>query len=100
MSERGSFVTEYCYCKKCFAGLKKILLSTDKYLCSAVPDSWCDQDIPVIGGKVGGVYYGEELHAIEARREEIESALCTGHTIDIAVLCDGGQREFLTFKGI
>ena len=100
MSERGSFVTEYCYCDKCFEGLKNVLLSTEKYLCSAVPPSWCSQEIPVIGGKVGGLYDGEEIHQFDlVMRESIEKSLCEGHTIAIAVMADGGQKEFIEFKG-
>ena len=96
MSERGSFVTQYCYCEKCFEGLKKILVSTDKYLCSTVPPSWCNQEIPVIGGKIGGLYDGEEIHQFDVNmRERIENALCKGHTITIAVMADGGQNEFI-----
>ena len=66
MSERGSFATEYCYCDKCFEVLKKYLLDDKKYLCSVqIPyPSDClnekNEKLPIIAGKLGGAYPGEE----------------------------------------
>ena len=98
MSERGSFVTEYCHCNKCFEGLKKVLLQTNKYICSSVPPSWCSQEIPIIGGKIGGSYDGEEIDEFDITlRVLIEQSLCYGHSITIAVMASGGQKEFIEF---
>ncbi len=67
-------------------------------MCTAIP-TWGTEEVPVIGGKVGGTYEGEEISKIERLREKIETCLCSGHTIDIAVLCEDGDKEFLTFTG-
>lgn len=56
MSERGSFVTEYICCDKCFEAAKQILYQQTKELCGQVIDSWTDQNdgkMPIIAGKIG-----------------------------------------------
>ena len=87
MSERGSFVTEYCYCDKCFEVAKKYLLGDEKYLCSRIVPSWQDgKFLPIIAGKVGGLYAGEERHWIERTLLEMSDELC--HEFSVAVLPD------------
>jgi len=94
MSERGSFVTEYFYCDKCFQKAKDILLGNEKYLCSRVIDSWTKgETLPIIAGKIGGSYPGEELHIFElGLTEKLSKAIC--HPIRIAVLAECGQKIF------
>lgn len=40
MSERGSFTTEYIYCRKCFNAIKPILIKDDKHHKGIVIPSW------------------------------------------------------------
>lgn len=93
MSERGSFCTEYIYCQECFNALQVVLASSrDKFLCASAIPAWSDSVrplLPIIAGKIGGLYSGEELHEFDIQlRESIESALC--HPLRIAVLSDSG----------
>lgn len=60
MSERGSFCTEYIYCKDCFEACKKVLLDDTKWL-----NSLQIHELPIIAGKTGGMYSGEEFHDME-----------------------------------
>jgi hypothetical protein len=60
MSERGSFCTEYIYCKECFEACKKVLLDDTKWL-----NSLQIHELPIIAGKIGGMYSGEEFHDME-----------------------------------
>ncbi len=91
MSERGSFTTEYIYCNKCFQVVSEVLVDRDKYLCSTIIPSWCEQRIPIVAGKIGGLYAGEELVAMEYKYiPEIEKRIC--HDVRIAVLAESGEK--------
>ena len=98
MSERGSFVTEFVYCNKCFKVLCDILLGNEKYLMSIKIPHWNNENIekktlPIIAGKIGGLYPGEELDRFEVYFvPEIESLIC--HTVRIAVLAESGEKIF------
>ena len=97
MSERGSFVTEYIGCDKCFKAAKGVLLLREKYLCSTVVPHWNaaneGPELPIIAGKVGGLYRGEELDTFEHELvPALEAVLC--HQMRIAVLAEGGERIF------
>jgi hypothetical protein len=93
MSERGSFTTEYIYCDRCFNIVKKVLLKRDKFLCSTIIPSWCKQRLPIVAGKIGGLYAGEELNDMELEYiPELEKRLC--HEVRIAVLAENGERLF------
>ena len=96
MSERGSFVTEYIYCVKCFKACERILVKDDKYLCGQSILTWQDatsKELPIIAGKIGGLYAGEE---IDTFREKIISKLAKKicHSIRIAVLAEIGSEIF------
>ncbi len=93
MSERGSFVTEYIYCKKCLEAAKEVLLDNHKYLCSRVIGGWGVFDLPIIAGKIGGLYAGEALHDFEAEYlPSLEALIC--HPMRVAVLAEAGQKIF------
>jgi hypothetical protein len=97
MSERGSFVTEYVYCGKCFEAAKSVLLGRHKGLCSVVVPHWNLEhegpEMPIIAGKVGGLGAGDELLAFEfGLNAEIAKVLC--HPMRIAVLAESGERVF------
>ena len=97
MSERGSFVTEYVYCDKCFEHLK-ILLSDEKYLKSTQIEGWTGlkHDLPIIAGKIGGLYDQEEIDSMRDMLNEIEDKLC--HEIRVCVLAEGGEKIFKVGK--
>lgn len=95
MSERGSFVTEYIYCEKCFEAAKGVLIAQGKYLCSTVVPGWNKQEpeLPIIAGKLGGLYAGEELVDFEFEyAPRLEDVLC--HSMRVAVLAEKGERIF------
>lgn len=97
MSERGSFVTQYCYCDKCFSVLKKRLLNKTKQLCSTQIPSWCDQEIPIIAGKIGGLFMGEEVVYMKEIASLLEKELC--HDVYICVIPEFGKAETIKAKG-
>ena len=95
MSERGSFVTQYVYCEKCFEALKPILIQDHKYHCSISLPGWTglEKGLPIIAGKIGGLYSGEELDTFEDEIVPlIQVAIC--HQIRIAVIAEEGERIF------
>jgi len=103
MSERGSFCTEYIYCKECFQAIKKLFLREDyqcKYFKAVVIPSYEPQiidELPIIAGKVGGGYSGEEIFVFEEMRYKIQIKLC--HPLVIAVIPDSTEkRKFIEFK--
>lgn len=96
MSERGSFVTEYVYCSKCFEVLRRTLMARDSSLCTVQVPSWDSpvDMLPVLAGKVGSTYPGGELLEMEARMRHAVPKLC--HSVRIAVLAESGG-EILVF---
>lgn len=92
MSQRGSFVTEYIYCDKCFQAAKVVLLARDKGLCSTVIQAWApgDTELPIIAGKLGHSW--SEAHAIEHEiGPELAAVIC--HPVRIAVLQEVGPND-------
>ena len=67
MSERGSFCTEYIYCRECFEACKKVLIGNEKSLKSVVIPSWNENEnyLPIIAGKLGGMSCGQEFIEME-----------------------------------
>lgn len=100
MSERGSFVTEYVYCDECFEKIKPILLDRVKYLCSVVIPSWSEHEpegLPIIAGKIGGGYLGEELVEFEYKiAPEIAKVIC--HPLRVAVISDSRGEQIFTIE--
>ena len=95
MSERGSFVTEYIHCSKCLSSAKAVLLGNDKYLCSTTIPTWdgTGAELPIIAGKIGGLYAGEELDTFDIYlADELSKVLC--HPLRVAVLAEQGGRIF------
>jgi hypothetical protein len=87
MSQRGSFVTEYMYCNKCFQAAKSVLLARDKGLCSVVVPHWNPEhegpEMPIIAGKIGHVW--SETYLMEHDiGPELAPLIC--HPVRIAVL--------------
>lgn len=93
MSQRGSFVTEYLYCAKCFEAVKHVLLEHDKSLCSVVVPHWNTSkegaELPIIAGKIGHSF--SAAHAMEFDlAPELARVIC--HPVRIAVLDDVGPN--------
>lgn len=89
MSQRGSFVSEYVYCRECFNKLKEVLLDNDKYCTSLViPSSFPDDDeLTIIAGKVGSTWDGGEVVEIKERLANIAPDRC--HAMTVVVLPEG-----------
>lgn len=109
MSERGSFVTEYIYCDKCYEAAREVFVSDDKYLRGVPIPMWGEgnrtgegfgddkhpRELPIIAGKIGGLYAGEEIHEMGELLRELKPKLCDGHTVSVAVLSDSGRRAIM-----
>lgn len=93
MSERGSFVTQYCQCGKCFLALERHLLDQDKFLCSEVL-KWREsgEKLPIIAGKIGGNHSGQESISFwYVFGHKIAKEIC--HPVRIAILCDDPRYD-------
>jgi hypothetical protein len=85
MSERGSFATEYIYCKKCFEAVKIVL--TDHAL------EPTDISGKILAGRIGGLHSGEELEVFECFIiPDLEKKIC--HQLRIAVIAEEGEKIF------
>lgn len=94
MSERGSFCTEYIYCDKCFEACKQVLLNNTKWL-----NSLQIHELPIIAGKIGGMYSGEEIVDIENEYiPTIQKLMCDKHTIRISVHSDSNGSVIYKFN--
>ena len=90
MSERGSFVTEYIYCDKCFEACKEVLKGEDKWL-----NVQQIKELPIIAGKIGGMYPNEEIYDIENEYiPKIQEKMCENHKIRISVLAEQGSAIY------
>lgn len=95
MSERGSFVTQFIYCDKCFDECRKVFVKNDKYLKGVVIPSWQEgQTLPIIAGKIGGLGPGEELIEMQYTiKPKLDETLC--HKIRISIMPDNGQDTII-----
>lgn len=94
MSERGSFITEYVYCPKCFQACREILLQKGKYHHSIVIPSWegNGKELPIIAGKLGGFHSGVEVEVMEKELKPLlDERLC--HLVRIVVIPENGSVE-------
>lgn len=98
MSERGSFCTEYVDCRECFKVLREVLESNDKFLKGVVIPSWGTSaiELPIIAGKIGGHYAGEELDFMRFElAPKFQDRLC--HPVRIAVIPESGEAQIMVF---
>jgi hypothetical protein len=94
MSERGSFITEYIYCDKCFEACKEVLCGNDKYLLTRQI-----AELPIIAGKIGGMYPNEEIVDMEDEYiPKIQEKMCPEHKIRIAIMAEQGQSLYVFDK--
>ena len=84
MSERGSFVTQFCYCDQCVKALEAVLTLR------------CE-DVTVIRGNIVAGYVkgsapGDEIGYFEDYAAELAGVIC--HPVRIAVIAEQGERVF------
>lgn len=97
MSERGSFVTEYIYCKQCFEAAQQVLLGKEKYLHSCVIPAG-DGFMPIIAGKIGGLGPGDEFINFDRYLlSPLSESIC--HKMRVTILADSGQATLLILPG-
>jgi hypothetical protein len=96
MSERGSFITEYIYCSKCFQKMKEALCHRDKFLCAEPIKHWNEDfdHLNIIGGKIGDSSPGGEVFTIAYHLFNKANAPC--HNARIAVIPDAGNPAIIT----
>ena len=94
MSERGSFVTQLIYCKRCFKAIKKYFDEKSSVVGHVVQIA----DYPIWAGNIEGSYSGHEIADHEWCKEDIEPFLCCD--MKIAVISDSGDSDrVFDFKG-
>ncbi|MDO8671226.1 MAG: hypothetical protein Q7O66_07315 [Dehalococcoidia bacterium] len=94
MSERGSFVTEYMGCDECFRRMRVVLEKNGKFLKGVVIPPWEGYPgafLPILVGKIGGGYPGEEWYYIMCELFTKENAPC--HPVRIAVLTEAPEEQ-------
>lgn len=91
MSERGSFVTQYMYCDKCWARLEKVLCKGHKYL-----DGKSLNDNTIIAGRLGSCGPGSDIVMFKYELFNKENAPC--HPIKIALIPDSMDAEIVVVK--
>lgn len=101
MSERGSFVTEYIYCPRCLEAARGVLCGeVDKFWAATqLPGLHRITPLPIIAGRIGGSWPGEELSIFQ---EEIVPALSAVicHDMRIVVLAENGDEVFRVSPGV
>lgn len=90
MSERGSFASEYIYCAKCY---KNLVAFFDKFREEKYFDAFFSDKYPIIAGKIGGLYAGEELHSFDDAARAIEKVIC--HSVRFFVFAEQGEKKYL-----
>lgn len=101
MSERGSFTTEYIYCRTCFEACKDVLCQNGKYLKGVVIPTWCEGggELPIISGKIGGMWSGQEFNDMGNEYIPlIQEKMCNDCTIRIVVLGDSNGTAIYSFN--
>ena len=91
MSERGSFVTQYMYCDKCWGRLEKVLCTGHKYL-----DGKSINDNTIIAGRLGSCGPGSDIVMFKYELFNKENAPC--HPIKVALIPDSMNAEIVVVK--
>ena len=92
-------MTEYIYCSKCADAVEAALTAErNKYLCAQRLKGWNEDSklLPIIAGKVGGLYMNEEKHVFELElNDELKSVIC--HPLTVVVLPEGCPSDVTVF---
>ena len=100
MSQRGSFVTEYIYCRECFKAIKPILLQNEKHFIGNIITGierglfFFKRHIeqPIIAGRLGSSYFGGEVIALDTDiAPRLAEVIC--HPIRIVVIGEDCEPE-------
>ena len=84
MSERGSFVTQFCYCDICVRALESALASRCKNV-TVIRGS-------IVAGYVSGGGPGDEIIDFNDCADAIAAVIC--HPVRIAVIAEQGEALF------
>ena len=102
MSDRGSFVTEFIYCERCLDHAKRILIQEKRHSKNYYATQlhygqfFYKTPIPIIAGKVTGLYAGEEIDVVAGEfADMLRAVICC--TLRIAVLAESGE-EIITIQ--
>src|SRR6186713_2299273 len=94
MSERGSFVSEYIYCKKCFSAVFDVL-KNDKS--GHIDSPMRVGSFPIVAGKLSGMAHADALYNFnDFVLPKISDAIC--HDVKIALFPEGHSGVILTIK--
>ena len=95
MSERGSFITEYIYDDTLFDICRDVLSGNDKYFQTTQIGTQ-----PIIAGKIGGLYFGEEIVDFELNIiPQIQERMTEDMNLRLVVLSEnGGECLFYITK--
>ena len=108
MSERGSFVTQYIYCKDCLGTLVKALCATSGKFFSPLQlpgyhgdnsqkpgqASNYEAPMPIIAGKIGALGHGDDSELVDRLRDV--TVCCDVH---FAVILDGCHPAEYVMRG-
>jgi hypothetical protein len=74
-----------------------VLGGGDKYLCAGALPGWNYEALPIVGGKIGGLYAGEELVEMAVNYgPRLEAAICC--PLRVAVHADDGRSMIFLFQ--
>jgi len=96
MSERGSFVTEYIYCKDCVEAVRQVFSSLEQgkwfYSVQVIQGLYPQ---PIFAGRIGESWMGGETVAFETEiLPELNMVVC--HEVRIVVIPESGEpRTFV-----
>lgn len=99
MSQRGSFVTEYIYCPHCAAAVERVLCEEQakRFVAYRIPSWQPGERLPIIAGKVGGSYPGEEFMTFESEVvPALELVVC--HPLSLAVIADDHRGSVKAYR--
>lgn len=99
MSERGSFITQYVYCGKCWRALLAALPSPTKWLAARPIVGYNNnEEIEILAGKIGGTSTEDILYELEAYLAGIASKLCC--PLEVVAVTDDSRYIVYTVKPV
>jgi len=91
MSERGSFVTQYFYCEKCFEATKNAMEQNGNVEHVTVINS------RILSGKIGGLWSGEKLFTMNTQIiPDLQYEVCC--PVTIGVIPDAAPETFFVIQ--
>jgi hypothetical protein len=98
MSERGTFVTEFIYCRKCLEAVRNCFREQEAGKWFHAEQINMDLHLyPIFAGRIGGGFPGEEVLVFETEiLPDLEARVC--HTVRVVVLPEFGDAA--TFRAV